>query len=63
MAGRQFLIWRAARLGRHVHLQLWLLSIVGGWLWDLTKIPVASFAPVALCVVVVLASTVKNARQ
>jgi len=42
-----------------------LLSIVGGWLWDLTGRPVASFAPVALCaiVIVVLASTVKNARR
>jgi CP family cyanate transporter-like MFS transporter len=42
-----------------------LLSIVGGWLWDFTAVPVASFAPVALCavVIVVLASTVKNARQ
>ena len=42
-----------------------LLSIVGGWLWDFTAMPVASFAPVALCaiVIVVLASTVKNARQ
>jgi CP family cyanate transporter-like MFS transporter len=42
-----------------------LLSIVGGWLWDLTAMPIASFAPVALCaiVIVVLASTVKNARQ
>ncbi len=42
-----------------------VLSIVGGWLWDLTAMPVASFAPVALCaiVIVVLASTVKNARQ
>src|SRR5580704_9400502 len=42
-----------------------VLSIVGGWLWDFTAIPVASFAPVALCavVIVVLASTVKNARQ
>jgi hypothetical protein len=41
------------------------LSIVGGWLWDLTAMPVASFAPVALCaiVIVVLASTVKNARH
>jgi hypothetical protein len=41
------------------------LSIVGGWLWDLTAMPVASFAPVALyaIVIVVLASTVKNARQ
>ena len=42
-----------------------LLSIVGGWLWDLTAMPVASFAPVALCAIVIvgLASTVKNARQ
>jgi CP family cyanate transporter-like MFS transporter len=42
-----------------------LLSIVGGWLWDLTAMPITSFAPVALCaiVIVVLASTVKNARQ
>jgi CP family cyanate transporter-like MFS transporter len=42
-----------------------VLSIVGGWLWDFTAMPVASFAPVALCavVIVVLASTVKNARQ
>ena len=42
-----------------------LLSILGGWLWDLTAMPVASFAPVALCaiVIVILASTVKNARQ
>ena len=42
-----------------------LLSIVGGWLWDLTGMPVASFAPVALgaIVIVALASTVKNARQ
>jgi len=42
-----------------------LLSIVGGWLWDLTHMPVASFAPVALSAIVIaaLASTVKNARQ
>ena len=42
-----------------------LLSIVGGWLWDFTAMPVASFAPVAFCtiVIVVLASTVKHARQ
>ena len=42
-----------------------LLSIVGGWLWDLTNMPVASFAPVALCaiIIVVIASTVKVARQ
>jgi len=42
-----------------------LLSIVGGWLWDFTGRPVASFAPVALgaIVIVALASTVKHARQ
>ncbi len=42
-----------------------LLSIVGGWLWDLTQRPIASFAPVVLCcvVIVVLASTVKRAAQ
>jgi hypothetical protein len=41
------------------------LSVGGGWLWDLIGMPVASFAPVALCaiVIVVLASAVKNARQ
>ena len=42
-----------------------VLSVVGGWLWDVTAMPLAGFAPVALCaiVIVVLASTVKNARQ
>jgi CP family cyanate transporter-like MFS transporter len=42
-----------------------LLSIVGGWLWDVTHMPIASFAPVALCAIVIAASapTVKNARQ
>jgi CP family cyanate transporter-like MFS transporter len=40
-----------------------LLSIAGGWLWDMTHMPVAGFAPVALCgiVIVALASTVKHA--
>jgi CP family cyanate transporter-like MFS transporter len=42
-----------------------LLSIVGGWLWDVTHMPALSFAPVAVSaiVIVVLSSTVKNARQ
>jgi CP family cyanate transporter-like MFS transporter len=42
-----------------------LMSIVGGALWDMTSMPVASFAPVALCgiVIVVLASTVKQAAR
>jgi hypothetical protein len=41
-----------------------LLSIVGGWLWDLTGMPVASFAPVALCgmVIIALAPTIKSAN-
>lgn len=40
-----------------------LMSIVGGALWDMTNMPIASFAPVALCgiVIVALASTVKHA--
>jgi hypothetical protein len=40
-----------------------LLSIVGGWLWDVTHSPLAGFAPVALCglVIMALASTVKHA--
>jgi hypothetical protein len=40
-----------------------LMSIVGGALWDVTRIPMASFAPVALCgiLIVVLSSTVKQA--
>jgi CP family cyanate transporter-like MFS transporter len=40
-----------------------VLSIVGGVLWDITHLPVTSFAPVALCgiVIVALASTVKHA--
>jgi CP family cyanate transporter-like MFS transporter len=38
-------------------------SVLGGWLWDLTHLPVAGFAPVAVCalVVVALSSTVKHA--
>jgi CP family cyanate transporter-like MFS transporter len=40
-----------------------LLSIAGGWLWDMTHMPVAGFAPGALCgiVIVALAPTVKHA--
>jgi CP family cyanate transporter-like MFS transporter len=39
------------------------LSVLGGWLWDLTHTPLAGFAPVALCaiVIVALASTVRHA--
>jgi MFS transporter, CP family, cyanate transporter len=38
-------------------------SVLGGWLWDLTHWPIAGFAPVALCalVIVALSSTVKHA--
>ncbi len=38
-------------------------SVLGGWLWDLTHLPIAGFAPVALCAVVIIAlsSTVKHA--
>ena len=41
-----------------------LLSIAGGWLWDLTHWPVAGLAPVALCalMVVILSPTVKRAN-
>ena len=42
-----------------------LMSIVGGALWDMTNMPIASFAPVALCgiVIVALAQTVKHAAR
>jgi CP family cyanate transporter-like MFS transporter len=42
-----------------------VLSVVGGWLWDLTHLPVAGLAPAVLCglVVVVLASTVRGSYQ
>jgi MFS transporter, CP family, cyanate transporter len=32
-----------------------LLSIIGGWLWDLTHTPLAGFAPVALCALLIMA--------
>jgi len=32
-----------------------VLSIAGGWLWDFTHSPIASFVPAALCAVVVMA--------
>jgi MFS transporter, CP family, cyanate transporter len=40
-----------------------LMSIIGGWLWDATHMPITSFAPVAVCAIaiVALASTVKRA--
>jgi MFS transporter, CP family, cyanate transporter len=41
------------------------LSVLGGWLWDLTRLPVAGLAPAMLCglVVVLLASTVRGTYQ
>jgi MFS transporter, CP family, cyanate transporter len=38
------------------------LSVFGGWLWDVTRLPVAGLAPAVLCglVVVLLASTVRG---
>jgi MFS transporter, CP family, cyanate transporter len=40
-----------------------VLSVLGGWLWDETQMPVAGFAPAFLCAItiVVLAPTVKRA--
>jgi CP family cyanate transporter-like MFS transporter len=42
-----------------------VLSVVGGWLWDLTHLPLAGLAPAVLCglVVVLLASTVRGSYQ
>ncbi|HEX4410327.1 MAG TPA: MFS transporter [Xanthobacteraceae bacterium] len=42
-----------------------VLSIFGGWLWDLTHSPLAGLAPVALCGVAVmaLASTVRTVER
>jgi hypothetical protein len=39
-----------------------VLSIGGGWLWDLTGLPVAGLAPAAVCglVIVALAGTVRR---
>jgi MFS transporter, CP family, cyanate transporter len=41
------------------------MSVLGGWLWDLTHLPVAGFMPVAVCalVIVALSSTVKHAGR
>ena len=38
-----------------------VLSVLGGWLWDVTHQPIAGFAPIALCglVIAALAPTVK----
>jgi CP family cyanate transporter-like MFS transporter len=42
-----------------------VLSVIGGWLWDITHLPVAGLAPAVLCglVVVALASTVRHTYQ
>jgi CP family cyanate transporter-like MFS transporter len=42
-----------------------VLSVVGGWLWDLTHMPVLGLAPAAFCglVIVLLASTVRRTSQ
>jgi CP family cyanate transporter-like MFS transporter len=42
-----------------------VLSVVGGWLWDLTHQPVASLAPAAVCgiVIVLLSSTVRHSYR
>lgn len=41
------------------------LSVFAGWLWDLTHRPIAAFAPIALCglVIVALSSTVRQADR
>jgi MFS transporter, CP family, cyanate transporter len=41
------------------------LSVVGGWLWDVTHSPIAGFIPVAVCalLIIVLASTVRHADR
>jgi len=38
-----------------------LLSVLGGWLWDFTHTPLAGFAPVAVCglIIIATASTVR----
>jgi CP family cyanate transporter-like MFS transporter len=42
-----------------------VISVLGGWLWDVTHMPVAGLAPVALCeiAVIALASTVRYADR
>jgi hypothetical protein len=42
-----------------------VLSVVGGWLWDRTHMPVAGLAPAAICglVIVLLSSTVRRTGQ
>ena len=42
-----------------------VISVLSGWLWDVTHMPIAGLAPVALCevVIIVLASTVRHAEH
>lgn len=42
-----------------------VLSVICGWLWDLTHTPLAGFVPVAACglIIVALASTVRHAEH
>jgi hypothetical protein len=42
-----------------------VLSVLGGWLWDFTHSPLAGFAPVAVCalLIIALASTVRHAGR
>ncbi len=42
-----------------------VLSVAGGWLWDMTRLPLAGFIPIALCgaVIFALASTVTLAAR
>ncbi len=42
-----------------------VISVFGGWLWDVTHMPIAGLAPVALCefAIITLASTVKHATR
>jgi MFS transporter, CP family, cyanate transporter len=39
-----------------------VMSVVGGWLWDFTHVPLAGFAPIAVCalLIIVLAPTVRQ---
>jgi MFS transporter, CP family, cyanate transporter len=41
-----------------------VISVLGGWLWDLTHLPIAWLAPVALCevAIIVLAPSVRRAE-
>ena len=41
------------------------LAIVGGWLWDVTRTPLAGFAPIAACglLIATLAPTVREAER